>query len=183
MNKKILITVFLIIVGLFILSIVANYYDTARVTTGYEPKLVIETYSEKHDAVIYWGLGYKVVRYVNISPQEPYENAIQIKKGSWFMKYQKQEYPDIYVTKVDEGKTFEIHLIKDRAKLINLIENQKYIDEVCEGITDYEIMIDDKEYHLKSGCKGICFENKDAHLSDEDMNEVIEILADSEDLT
>lgn len=35
----------------------------------------------------YWGLGYKVIRYVGVSPNEPYESNIGVKMGNWFMKY------------------------------------------------------------------------------------------------
>ncbi len=87
---KKLISILIIVVIIFVLGCVANYYDTARVSTGHEPELVLKTYSEKYDAVIYWGLGYKVVRYVNISFQEPYEDSINVKMGSWFMPYEKQ---------------------------------------------------------------------------------------------
>ena len=175
--KKIIFIISVVtILVVFIASLFANYYDTARVTTGHEPKLVIETYSEKHDAVIYWGLGYKVVRYVSISPNEPYENSIEVKKGSWFMPYEKTDYDDIFIKKIEIDKVIQIHLYKDVASLTNLITNQKYIDEVCKGIIDYEIIIGKRVYSVKLGCKGISFDGKDAHLSDEDMDSLIQLL-------
>lgn len=38
-------------------------------------------------------MGYKVIRYVGVSPNELYENNIGVKMGSWFMKYELPE-PD-----------------------------------------------------------------------------------------
>ena len=57
-------------------------------TTGHEPKCCIKIVSYDGSKVTYWGLGYKVIRYVGVSPNEPYENNIGVKMGSWFMKYE-----------------------------------------------------------------------------------------------
>ena len=176
MKKKTISILTVIVVNLFIVSLVANYYDTARVTTGHEPKLVIETYSEKHDAVIYWGLGYKVVRYVSVSPKEPYENSIKVKKGSWFMSYEKPTNVQIFIEEIETGEVNEVNLLKDVNILINLIENQKYIEEPCDGIIDYKIVTEKDTYKIKTGCSGINFEGKEAHLSDEDMESLIQLL-------
>ncbi len=78
-----------VIALLFVLSILAKYYDGARVSTGHEPKLTISIYSEGDGRITYWGLGYKVVRYVATSPQEPYSDNVGVKMGSWFMQYDK----------------------------------------------------------------------------------------------
>lgn len=73
---------------LIVLAFITNYVDTGRVTTGHEPKCCIKIVSYDGSKVTYWGLGYKVIRYVGVSPNEPYENNIGVKMGSWFMKYE-----------------------------------------------------------------------------------------------
>ena len=82
-NKKILIISIIIVVILAILSFVANYVDKGRVSTGHEPKFTIKIVSEDGNKVTYWGLGYKVVRYPSVSPNEPYKNNRGVKMGSW----------------------------------------------------------------------------------------------------
>ena len=39
----------------------------------------------------YWGLVYKVIRYVGVSPNEPYKNNVGVKIGSWFMRYELEQ--------------------------------------------------------------------------------------------
>ena len=56
-----------------------------------EPKYVIKTISYNGEKVTYWGLGYKVIRYVGVSPKEPFKNNIGVKYGSWFMKYELED--------------------------------------------------------------------------------------------
>ena len=86
MNKKLLIITLIIFLILIALAFITNYIDTGRVTTGHEPKCCIKIVSNDGSKVTYWGLGYKVIRYVGVSPKEPYENNIGVKMGSWFMK-------------------------------------------------------------------------------------------------
>ena len=93
MNKKLLIITLIIFLILIALAFITNYIDTGRVTTGHEPKCCIKIVSNDGSKVTYWGLGYKVIRYVGVSPKEPYENNIGVKMGSWFMKYELPE-PD-----------------------------------------------------------------------------------------
>ncbi len=85
MKKKILIAFFVIVI---IIGIITNYVDSGRVTTGHEPKYCIKIVNSVGNKVTYWGLGYKVVRYVDVSPEELYQNNIGVKMGSWFMKYE-----------------------------------------------------------------------------------------------
>lgn len=79
---------------IFILGIITNYYDSGRVTTGHEPKYCLKIVSNDGKKITYWGLGYKVIRYVGGSPNEPYENNIGVKMGSWFMKYELSDDED-----------------------------------------------------------------------------------------
>ena len=85
--KKICISVGIVLIGLIAMGIITNYIDSGRVTTGHEPKYCIKIVNNDGSKVTYWGLGYKVIRYVGVSPNEPYENNIGVKMGSWFMRY------------------------------------------------------------------------------------------------
>ena len=87
MKKKILIITIISLSILFIFGIYSKYVDSARVRTGHEPKLTIKIISENGNKVTYWGLGYKVIRYPSVSPNEPYKNNRGVKMGSWFMTY------------------------------------------------------------------------------------------------
>jgi len=88
MRKKSLIIILSIFVILAIFGIVTRYIDGGRVATNNEPKFCVKMVSEDGSKVTYWGLGYKVIRYVGVSPNEPYKSNIGVKMGSWFMKYE-----------------------------------------------------------------------------------------------
>lgn len=87
MKKKICIGVGTLLMILIVAGIVTNYIDSGRVATGHEPKYCIKIVNNDGSKVTYWGLGYKVIRYVGVSPNEPYESNIGVKMGNWFMKY------------------------------------------------------------------------------------------------
>lgn len=87
MKKKICIGVGTLLMILIVAGIITNYIDSGRVTTGHEPKYCIKIVNNDGSKVTYWGLGYKVIRYVGVSPNEPYESNIGVKMGNWFMKY------------------------------------------------------------------------------------------------
>ena len=88
MKKKLGIGVGIFLIILIVAGFITNYIDSGRVTTGHEPKYCIKVVSDNGSKVTYWGLGYKVIRYVGVSPKEPYENNIGVKMGNWFMKYE-----------------------------------------------------------------------------------------------
>lgn len=88
MKKKIGIGIGVSLILLIIVGIITNYVDSGKITTGHEPKYCIKVVSNDGGKVTYWGLGYKVIRYVEVSPNEPYENNIGVKMGNWFMKYE-----------------------------------------------------------------------------------------------
>ncbi len=88
MKKKIIISISIILVLLLGFNIYSYYIDSARVRNNVEPKFTIKTTSYDGNKVTYWGLGYKVIRYVGVSPQEPYRSNIGVKMGSWFMTYE-----------------------------------------------------------------------------------------------
>ena len=85
MKKKFIIVAFIII--LVVAGLVTSYIDSARVRNGVEPKYTIKIIRDDGNKVTYWGLGYKVIRYPSVSPNEPYKNNRGVKMGSWFMKY------------------------------------------------------------------------------------------------
>lgn len=87
MNKKISIIIVFIIMVLVFLGLITSYVDSARVRNSVEPKYVIKIISDGGNKVTYWGLGYKIIRYPSVSPNEPYKNSRGNKYGSWFMKY------------------------------------------------------------------------------------------------
>ncbi len=91
MKKKVLIIISIILLVLFVLGLITSFKDNARVRAGKEPKYTIKTISYHGDKVTYWGLGYKVIRYVDVSPNEPYENNLGVKYGGWFMKYELED--------------------------------------------------------------------------------------------
>lgn len=88
MKKKLGIGVGIFLIILIVAGFITNYIDSGRVTTGHEPKYCIKVASDNGSKVTYWGLDYKVIRYVGVSPNEPYENNIGVKMGNWFMKYE-----------------------------------------------------------------------------------------------
>ena len=89
MKKKVLIITGIVVAILVVAGLVTSYMDSARVRNGIEPKFVVKITTDGGNKVTYWGLGYKVVRYPSVSPNEPYKNNRGVKYGSWFMKYEK----------------------------------------------------------------------------------------------
>ena len=170
MKKKICIGIGILIVA----GIITNYADTGRVTTGHEPKYCIKVVSHDGSKVTYWGLGYKVIRYVGVSPNEPYENNIGTKMGSWFMKY---ELPESDTVEIEyEGKTITITDIKDIGTIENILVNSKYNNEICNGINTHKIILNNDVYYIKESCKEIQKGNKQAIISTEDLETINNII-------
>ena len=86
MKKKIIILGIITII-LITTSIITKFKDSARVRNNMEPIYTIKIVSYDGSKVTYWGLGYKVIRYPSISPNEPFKNNVGAKFGNWFMKY------------------------------------------------------------------------------------------------
>ena len=142
MKKKGLIITICVLVVLIIMSLITKYIDTANVSTGHEPECCIKIVSQDGGKVTYWGLGYKVVRYVGVSPKEPYENNIGVKMGSWFMNYENPTNVILDVKSFGDSKTFKVSDKADVDFVTNLLKHSKYIDESCDGIVDYAITYD-----------------------------------------
>ena len=181
MKKKGLIITILVLIILIIASLITKYIDTANVSTGHEPECCIKIVSQDGGKVTYWGLGYKVVRYVGVSPNEPYESNIGVKMGSWFMNYEKPTNGILDVKSFGTNNTFQISEKADVDFITNLLKHSKYIDEPCDGIVDYAITYDNDTYNILISCSEIRKGNKQAKISDKDMEELERILVTAAD--
>ena len=180
MKKKSLIITICVLVVLIIASLITQYIDTANVSTGHEPECCIKIVSQDGGKVTYWGLGYKVVRYVGVSPKEPYEDNSGVKMGSWFMKYEDPTNDILDVKSFGTNNTFQISEKADVDFIANLLKNSKYINEPCDGIIDYAITYDDYTYNVLIGCSEIRKGNKQAKISDKYMDALESILVSAE---
>ena len=174
MKKKICIMIGVILGVIIIAGIITNYVDSGRVRTGHEPKYCIKIVSNDGSKVTYWGLGYKVVRYVGVSPKESYESNIGVKMGNWFMKY---ELPKADIIEIEyEGQTITITDIKDIGIIENILLNSKYNGEICNGINTHKITMNDEVYYLKESCKEIQKGIKQAKITQEDLDTILKII-------
>lgn len=174
MKKKICISVGIFLIILIVIGIVTNYIDSGRVTTGHEPQYCIKIISNNGSKVTYWGLGYKIIRYVGVSPNEPYENNIGAKMGSWFMKYDLPNEKNITIEYA--GKTIKIRNYNDINKIYNILVNSKYNSEICDGINTHKITMDNEVYCLKESCQEIQKGNKQSKISKEDLDTILKII-------
>ena len=136
-------------------GLVTSYADSARVRNGVEPKFTIKIVSEDGNKVTYWGLGYKVIIYPSVSPNEPYKNNRGVKYGSWFMKYKLEE--EVKITLEDVNTKIQEYFGKEDVDRINLGYN--YVDEKTEvvvvGLIDNSPEKQDEfMYNVFSSCCG-----------------------------
>ncbi|MBQ7036032.1 MAG: hypothetical protein IJN74_00885 [Clostridia bacterium] len=181
MKKKGFIITVCVLLILIVASLITKYIDTANVSTGHEPECCIKIVSYDGGKVTYWGLGYKVVRYVGVSPDEPYENSIGVKMGSWFMNYEKPTNVILDVKSFGGNQTFKVSNKSDVDFITNLLKNANYINEPCNGIIDYAITYDNDTYNILISCSEIRKGNKQAKISDKDMEELERILVNAAD--
>ena len=129
----------------------------------------------------YLGLGYKVIDF------NRYNGYDEMKIGSWFMKYEdfEDEYNyennDISNTKVvvnGYNNIPSITMIDDNAIAIKQILNGfTYDGELCNGIYSYEIIINDEEHYMvKQDCNAIEKGDKQADITEEQLNSIEEII-------
>ena len=175
-NKKVWIISIVIIAILIVLGFIANYVDKGRVSTGHEPKFTIKITTDGGNKITYWGLGYKIVRYPSVSPNEPFKNSLGTKMGSWFMKYKLSNYESIDVELLTEGKTIAVSRTRDIEAIISLVRDSKYINELCDGIRTHKITVDNEVYYLLEGCSEIQKGKKQAKISKEDLESFLKIL-------
>ena len=179
MKKKGIIITISVLLILIVASLITKYIDTANVSTGHEPECCIKIVSQNGNKVTYWGLGYKVVRYVGVSPDEPYKSNIGVKMGSWFMKYENPADLTLDVKSFGTDNTFQIAEKADVDFITNLLKNSKYINEPCDGIIDYAITYDNHTYNILISCSEINRGGKQATICDEDMKELERILVNA----
>lgn len=155
MKKKSLIITGIIIIILVVTGLVTSYIDSARVRNSVEPRFVIKITTDGGNKITYWGLGYKIVRYPSVSPNEPYKNNKGVKYGSWFMNYELEE--DVKLSAEDIDIKIQEYFTKENSKSSNLVYN--YVDNknnvVVVGLLDNS---DKKQeefiYEVFSNCCG-----------------------------
>lgn len=174
MRKKIYISIVIIIIAIIVAGIITNYTDTGRITTGHEPKYCIKVINNDGSKVTYWGLGYKVIRYVGVSPNEPYENNIGAKMGNWFMKYELPNERNITIEY--EDKVIKLTNNEDIDKVYNILVNSKYNSPICDGINTHKITIDNEIYYIKESCQEIQKGEKQSKITKEDLNTILRII-------
>lgn len=119
MKKKMFIGIGILLMVLIVAGSITNYVDSGRVATGHEPKYCIKVVNNDGSKVTYWGLGYKVIRYVGVSPNEPYKSNIGVKMGNWFMKYelpidsQNNEEQKDNISNIDDFYNTELTIDRD----------------------------------------------------------------------
>lgn len=176
MKKRKIIIIGIILTILVIVGLVTSYIDSARVRNGVEPNFAIKIITDGGNKVTYWGLGYKVIRYPSVSPNEPYKNNLGVKYGSWFMKYELSNYGSIDIELLMEGKTIQVTRTRDIEFIIRLLEDSKYINEICDGINTQKIKIGKEVYYLKESCSEIQKGKKQAKITKDDVNKILEII-------
>ena len=163
MKYRFIIIIVVIIISLSILGLITGYKDSARVRNGMEPIYVTKIVSNDGAKVTYYGIGYKVIRYPSVSPNEPYKNNIGVKYGSWFMKY---ELPN----REETPKTIRLNLF-DRDEIIKVaIDNFAQEDNYFEYSASETI---DKIYKLFIGLETLTESNGTEPESPEEMYKII----------
>lgn len=161
MKKKIIIPIVVILV-LIVISGITNYIDGGRVSTGVEPVCSIKIVSEDGNKVTYWGLGYKVIRYPSVSPNEPFKNNRGVKMGNWFIEYEPEEYSIVnvyyeskeeteYPEKIYEDDAHNYYLPYYNSENIIVEDSDKVRVNLKEALSKGKISIDvlTKEFDIK----------------------------------
>lgn len=78
-----------------------------------------------------------------------------------------------------DGKTIEISKQQDIEFITNLLENSKYVNELCNGINTHKIKIGNEIYYLKESCAEIQKGKKQAIISNSDLTQLLKIIEDN----
>lgn len=130
MKKRLFIILSVSAILLVSTSLITSYIDSARVRNSVEPKCVVKIVSKDESKVIYWGLGYKVVRYPSVSPNEPYKNNRGVKYGSWFMKYEPYKKEKYIIDICDRTETENISCDTAFEKFYEDQKNEYYFNVI-----------------------------------------------------
>ena len=157
MKKKVLIVTGIVVAILVVAGLVTSYMDSARVRNGIEPKFVVKITTDGGNKVTYWGLGYKVVRYSSVSPNEPYKNNRGVKYGSWFMRYELENEKNNNIKTIlnDINNFITDYFAKDNVDKSNIAYWAVEENAVVVGMMD--ISTDKQEefiYNVFSSCCG-----------------------------
>ena len=177
------IKVLLIILGvIIILGLIFFAVDYSRVQRQETPIFCIN-YATANDGGTneYLGLGYKVIDFNRLNGYD------EIKIGSWFMKYEDfeneynkytEELSNIEVIVNDYNNIPSITITNNDAIAIKQILNGfTYNGELCDGLYSYEIIINDEEHYMvKRDCKAIEKGDKQADITEEQLNSIEEII-------
>ena len=174
------IKVLLIILGaIIILGLIFFAVDYSRVQRQETPIFCIN-YATANDGGTneYLGLGYKVIDFNMLNGYD------EIKIGSWFMKYEdfEKEYNN-YIDDTNITIKGYINLPnitiegEDALILKQILSDFVYDGELCNGIYSYEIIINDEEHYMvKRDCKAIEKGDKQADITEEQLNSIEEII-------
>lgn len=174
------IKVLLIILGaIIILGLIFFAVDYSRVQRQETPIFCIN-YATANDGGTneYLGLGYKVIDFNRVNGYD------EMKIGSWLMKYEdfEKEYNN-YIDDTNITIKGYINLPnitiegEDALILKQILSDFVYDGELCNGIYSYEIIINDEEHYMvKRDCKAIEKGDKQADITEEQLNSIEEII-------
>ena len=174
------IKVLLIILGaIIILGLIFFAVDYSRVQRQETPIFCIN-YATANDGGTneYLGLGYKVIDFNRVNGYD------EMKIGSWPMKYEdfEKEYNN-YIDDTNITIKGYINLPnitiegEDALILKQILSDFVYDGELCNGIYSYEIIINDEEHYMvKRDCKAIEKGDKQADITEEQLNSIEEII-------
>lgn len=174
------IKVLLIILGvIIILGLIFFVVDYNRVQKEEKPLFCIN-YATANDGGTneYLGLGYKVINFNRVNGYD------EMKIGSWLMKYEdfEKEYNN-YIDDTNITIKGYINLPnitiegEDALILKQILSDFVYDGELCNGIYSYEIIINDEEHYMvKRDCKAIEKGDKQADITEEQLNSIEEII-------
>ena len=177
------IKVLLIVIGvIIILGLIFFAVDYSRVQKQEKPIFCIK-YAIANDGGTeeYVGLGYKVIDFNRLNGYD------EIKIGSWFMKYEdfENEYNyesnDVSDIKVIVNGYNNIPTItitnEDATKIKQFLDGFSYDKELCDGIYNYEIIINDEEHYMvKQDCNAIEKGDKQADITEEQLKSIEDII-------
>lgn len=103
------------------------------------------------------------------------ENTIEVKiDNKWFV-FKNKEISN--VVKIEyEGQTIIIEDEKNQDIIKNILTNLKYNNEICDGINTHTITLNNDVYYIKEYCKEIQKGNKQAKITDKDLNAIKSII-------